>query len=484
MSMTLSTDHHSRDAALQDEAIEVRRPDTGAVLEIVPAATLTDLDRAVSHAKAAQSDWARDEGRRRQLLHRLADLTIEHADELTALVAQETGKPMPVAGIEPHWAAEHLRWIADVDIPEVLQFEAAGERIRLERVPVGVVGAIIPWNVPAVMAVHKFAAAARMGNTVIVKPSPFAPLATRRWVELAQKVLPENILQVLVGHDEVGRALVAHPDVDMIGFTGSTLTGKAIMRSAAETLKPLGLELGGNDAAIVLPDAPIEEMAEGIFMGAFLLSGQVCQAIKRLYVHRSQYEKLGKLLAEMAGAQVLGGPDDPGATFGPLVTLEQRDRVATLVDDARSRGARVFSGGRAPESPGYYYEPTVLMDVPDDAPIVTEEQFGPALPVLVYDDVEEVLERANSSEYGLGGSVWTADVEAGASLARRLQAGSVWVNAHATIHPAVPFGGVKQSGIGREGGLDGLLSYSQLQTVHLPGSTSPDSKLSSRGDGK
>lgn len=431
-------------------------------------ASVDDLDTAVTKAVSVQPGWAEDDAYRRKVLHKLADLTVEYAAELGNLLAKETGKPHAAAEMEPIWAADHIRWIADAELPEVPEFEAGGELIRLERGPVGVVGAIVPWNVPAVMAIHKFAAAARVGNTVIIKPSPFTPMATKRWGEIAQQVLPDGVMQVLIGHNDVGQALVAHPDVDMIGFTGSTVTGRAIMHSAADHLKPLALELGGNDAAIVLPDAPIEEIAEGLFMGAFLLSGQVCQAIKRLYVHRSQYEQVGEILAKIAEAQVLGGPEDAEATFGPLVTSQQRDRVANLVDDARERGARILTGGQAPDRPGYFYEPTIVMDIPDNARLVQEEQFGPALPILVYDDVEDALDRANSNEFGLGGSVWTADVESGAKLARRLEAGSVWVNAHATIHPAVSFGGVKQSGLGREGGIEGMLGYTEQLTVHLP----------------
>lgn len=441
---------------------------TGETICSVPVASLADLDNAVALAKRAQVSWSEDEENRRTLLHKLADITVEYAEELQQIAAEETGKPIPFAAIEPHWAAEHLRWIADAKLPEISEFEAGGELIRLERGARGVVAAIIPWNVPTVMAIHKFAAAARMGNTVIIKPSPFTPLATMRWVELAQQILPEGVVQILVGHDQLGKALVAHPGVDMIAFTGSTATGQAIMRAAANDLKPLALELGGNDAAIILPDTPLEKFAQDIFMGAFLLSGQVCQAIKRLYVHRSQAEELGAMLTEIAQAQVLGGPDNPEATFGPLITEQQRERVSMLVDDARSRGARILTGGQIPNLPGYFYEPTILMDLEDDAPIVAEEQFGPALPILVYDDVEEAIERANANEYGLGGSIWSGDVELAAKLACRLESGSVWVNAHATIHPAITFGGIKRSGLGREGGIEGLLGYSEIQTVHLP----------------
>lgn len=466
--MTISSQTTETLTAPTGDSITITSPATGEDIVTIPTATVEDLNAAVAKAVAAQAKWAADEDARRQALRKLADLTVEHAPELGNLVAQETGKPRMAAEMEPVWAADHIRWIADAELPEVTEFEAGGELIRFERAPVGVVGAIVPWNVPAVMAIHKFAAAARVGNTVVIKPSPYTPLATRRWAELAQQVLPEGVVQVVVGHNDVGEALVSHPDVDMIGFTGSTATGRAIMRSAADHLKPLALELGGNDAALVLPDAPVEEMAEGLFMGAFMLSGQVCQAIKRLYVHRSQYEKVGELLANIARAQVLGGPDDESATFGPLVTSAQRDRVASLVEDAKKRGARILTGGQAPDRPGYFYEPTIVMDIDDDAPLVAEEQFGPALPILVYDDVEEALERANSNEYGLGGSVWTADVAKGTELARRLESGSVWVNAHATIHPAVSFGGVKQSGLGREGGIEGMLGYTQQRTVHLP----------------
>ncbi len=450
------------------DTLTIISPATGEEVATIPTTTSTELDRAINRARGVQQPWAADEPARRQALRALADLTEEHQDELAQLVAQETGKPTPAAQIEPMWAAEHLRWIADVELPEPKQSTVAGEVIIEERIPLGVVAAIVPWNVPLTMAVHKFAAAARMGNTVVVKPSPFTPLATRRWAELAAQVLPEGVLEFVVGGDDLGRQLTAHPDIDMIGFTGSTATGQAIMKNAAPDLKRILLELGGNDAAIVLPDADPAEIAEGIFMSSFILSGQVCQAIKRLYVHRSIHDELVEALTGIAEAQVVGTPDELDTTMGPLTTRAQADRVAELVEDARRRGAEIRTGGRHVDRAGHFYEPTIVTGIPTDARLVTEEQFGPALPVIAYDDVDDAVRQANDTEYGLGGSVWSADPVVAAGVARRLQAGSVWVNAHATIHPAVPFGGVKHSGLGREGGIAGLEAYAETQTVHLP----------------
>jgi acyl-CoA reductase-like NAD-dependent aldehyde dehydrogenase len=454
--------------AAAPDTLTILSPATGEEIATIPASTPEELDRAVLRARTSQPSWAADDDARRQALRALADVTEQHQEELVRLVAQETGKPAMAAQIEPAWAAEHLRWIADVDLPEAGPRTVAGELILEERVPVGVVAAIVPWNVPLTMAVHKFAAAARMGNTVVVKPSPFTPLATRRWAELAAQILPAGVLEFVVGGDDLGRQMTAHPGIDMIGFTGSTATGQSIMKSAAPTLKRIVLELGGNDAAIVLPDADPAQVAEGIFMGSFILSGQVCQAIKRLYVHRSVHDELVEALAGIAEAQVLGTPDEPDTTMGPLTTRAQAERVAELVEDARSRGAVVRTGGRPADRAGYFYEPTIVTHVPTDARLVTEEQFGPALPIIAYDDVDDAVRQANDTDYGLGGSVWSSDPEAAAQVARRLQAGSVWVNAHATIHPAVPFGGVKQSGIGREGGIAGLEAYAETRTVHLP----------------
>lgn len=448
---------------------EVRSPATGRVVGRAPMAGRDELDLAVAAARRAQPQWAADETHRRDVLRAAADVIEAHADELARLVSDETGKPLPLAMFEPLGAAEHMRWIADQDLPSTrLSGEAdSATGVTLEYVPFGVVGAIIPWNVPLIMMLHKFAQAARMGNTVVAKPSPFTPLSSLRAAELLAGVIPAGVLNVVSGGDEIGRAVVEHPGIDMISFTGSSETGSKIMASAAPTLKRVSLELGGNDAAIVLPDVDLDSAAERIFGGAFILSGQACAAIKRLYVHDAVYDELLDRLARLARTLQPGDPFDAATTFGPLMTGEQFTRVVELVDDARSRGGRIVTGGGPVGDQGYFFAPTIVDDLPEDARLVAEEQFGPVLPVMRYVDLDDAIARANDTAYGLSASVWSSDPAAAAEVARKLEAGTVWVNKHAVISPEVPFGGAKRSGFGREGGLAGILNFGALRTVDV-----------------
>jgi len=437
----------------REESFEVRSPATGDVVGNAPEASLADLDRAVAAARRAQPAWAADEALRRKVLHDVADVLEAHAEALATLVADETGKPFGAAMFEPLGAVAHIRWIADQELPAT-RLSGEGETgVVLEWVPYGVVGAIVPWNVPLIMLMHKFAAMALVGNTVVAKPSPFTPLSSLRAAELVAHVVPAGVLQVLSGGDELGRAIVEHPGIDMIGFTGSSETGSKIMASAARTLKKVSLELGGNDAAIVLPDVDVDAAAERIFGGAFVLSGQACAAIKRLYVHRDVYQPLVDRLVAIAEGTKLGDPFDPATTMGPLSTGEQFARVNELVDAALAEG--------------FFFAPTIVEGLADDARLVAEEQFGPVLPVMVFDDVDDAVARANGTPYGLSASVWSQDAAVAAAVARRLTAGTVWVNKHAVVMPHVPFGGAKQSGFGREGGLAGIINYAQLRTVDV-----------------
>jgi len=448
--------------------IDVAAPATGEVFAQVPDCVLAELDRAVTAARRAQPAWAADESARRTALLRFASLIEENAARLANLLAQENGKPLRAAQGETFGAVEHVRWTAEAEIATQTVDHPGREQVVLEHVPVGVVAAIVPWNAPLVMAAHKIAAATRVGNTVVLKPSPFTPVATLALAELAAQAFPPGVVNVLPGGDELGRGMTAHPGIDLVSFTGSAAVGRSIMAAAAGTLKRVILELGGNDAAIVLDDADPDAVAPGLFFSSFLLSGQVCQAIKRLYVHRSQYDAVVERLVAIAEAAQLGEPFDEGVTMGPLTTPAQRDRVAALVEDARARGGRVRTGGHAVERPGYFYAPTIVTDLDDDAPLVAEEQFGPALPVLVYDDLDDAIERANGTPYGLSASVWTSDVARGAEVARRLVGGSLWINRHAGVDADIPFGGMRQSGLGRESGLAGLLGYTELRTLAVP----------------
>lgn len=445
----------------------VRSPATGEVIAQVPDATISDLDRAVTAARRALPAWAADEALRRRVLRDAADILEAHAEELAAIVSGETGKPFGAALFEPMGAAEHLRWIADQELPTTRLSGDDKTGVLLEWVPVGVVGAIVPWNVPLIMVLHKFAAAARVGNTVVAKPSPFTPVASLRAAELLNSVIPAGVFNVLSGADDLGKAMVEHAGIDMIGFTGSSATGSKIMAGAAGTLKRVSLELGGNDAAIVLGDVDVDVAAERIFGAAFVLSGQACAAIKRLYIQRSVYRPLVERLVEIARSAHLGDPFDPGTTMGPLTTGEQFARVSELVEDARASGGNVRTGGDRVGSEGYFFAPTIIEGLSDDARVVVEEQFGPVLPVMAFDDVDEAVARANDTEYGLSASVWSSDPAAAAEIARRLQAGTVWVNKHAVVMPPVPFGGAKRSGFGREGGLAGILNYAELRTVDI-----------------
>lgn len=446
----------------------VEDPATGVVVGSVPALRADVLDEAVAAARLAQPGWAADEARRVEVLRGIAALLVEHADELGALVSLETGKARVGGHMEAVKAAEHVEWIATADLRREVLVEDPQRTVLLEHAPLGVVAAIVPWNAPLIMAVHKAAAALRTGNAVIVKPSPSTPLATLRFAELVAGLVPAGVLSVLTGGDELGRAMTSHPSIDMVAFTGSVGTGRAIMASAAPTLKRLTLELGGNDAAVVLDDVDPAVVGPHLFRAAFLNSGQVCQAIKRLYVARPVYDAVVAELVRAAGIVRLGGPTEDGATFGPLTTADQLGIVEGLVDDARSRGAVVRCGGHRLSRPGHFYPPTVVTGLDDSAPLVAQEQFGPALPVLPFDDVDEAVARANGTEFGLSASVWSADVDRAALVARRLVAGSVWINRHAGVEPGIPFGGMCQSGLGREGGLEGLLRYTESRTIEIP----------------
>ena len=343
-----------------------------------------------------------------------------------------------------------------------------GKRIELHRKPLGVVGSITPWNWPLMIAVWHIMPALRAGNAVVIKPSPFTPLSTLRLVQIMAAVLPAGLVNSVVGEAEVGQAMAEHPGIAKLVFTGSTRTGQDIMRRAAGNLKRLTLELGGNDAAIVLPGTDTAAIAEGLFATAFLNMGQTCAALKRLYVHESQVDAVCEQLAAIAARQVLGGGLEPGVTFGPVQNAPQLARVEALVEDARAQGARIVCGGQRLDRPGYFYAPTIVAGLSNGARLVDEEQFGPVLPVIAYRTVDEAVALANASSMGLGGSVW-GEVQAATTLAPRLECGTVWVNGHAEVLPHCPFGGSKMSGVGVEFGLDGLLEYTQPQLLNING---------------
>ena len=317
------------------------------------------------------------------------------------------------------------------------------------------------------IAVWHVMPAIRVGCTVIIKPSPFTPLSTLRLVELMNQALPPGVINVVTGDATVGDHMTTHPDIDKIVFTGSVATGKRVMSNAAQTLKRLTLELGGNDPGIVLPGTKIEPLLEKLFWGCFLNAGQTCSALKRLYVHEAQYEEVVRQFATYCSGFPVGNGMDPKSLIGPLSNRMQRDKVAALVDEARARGARIVIGGERPRGSGFFYPVTVIADATDDMRVVKEEQFGPVIPILKYRTIDEAIERANSLDVGLGGSVWGDNPQEATNFASRLECGTAWVNQHGMVHPLAPFGGVKQSGIGVEFNLDGLKEYTTIQVLSV-----------------
>jgi acyl-CoA reductase-like NAD-dependent aldehyde dehydrogenase len=458
-------------AAVTDpDGREVLDPATGEVVGRVADRTADDVDAAVARVRAAQPAWAaRPDAERIELLLRAADAVEAAAEPLAELLSREQGKPLdgPNARFEVGACAAWLRATAATELPVETVVDDGETRAELHYRPVGVVGAIGPWNWPMMITVWQVAPALRMGNTVVVKPSEYTPLSVLALVHVLNGVLPADVLTVVAGGREVGARLSAHPDVDKLMFTGSTATGQAIIRSSADTVKRLTLELGGNDAGIVLPDVDPQAIAEGLFWGAFINTGQTCAALKRLYVHTDVYDEVCAALVEVARAMPMGRGLDEGTVLGPLQNRAQYEVVARLVDAARDSGARILLGGDPdPDAPGHFYPTTLVADVDDDNPLVAEEQFGPALPIVRYDDVEEAIAMANRLDVGLGASVWGRDRDAARAVAARLQAGTVWINSHGGVHPMIPFGGVKQSGYGLEFGVEGLKAVAVPQVIN------------------
>lgn len=441
---------------------------TGQTFAYVPDGTVADLDDAVRRAKAAQKDWAAlSHAQRSAILRRAADEVEEHLEELARIIAQEQGKPISGMGarFEAGGCAVWIRTAAEAVIEPEVVFEAGESRSEIHYVPLGVVGAISPWNWPALIAIWQIAPALRMGNTVIAKPSEYTPLSVLAVIELMNRHLPADVLIGISGGREIGAALSGHPDIAKVMFTGSTRTGREIVKASANNLARLTLELGGNDPGIVLPGADVKTLAPAIFGGAFINSGQTCAALKRLYVHESVYDELVAELKLLVDAAVVGPGLDEKSEFGPLTTKQQFDIVRDLVKDAKKRGGTIVSGGSAlPKLGPHFFAPTLVTDVTDGIALVDEEQFGPVLPIIRYRDVDDAIERANASTQALGASVW-GDRERALQVAEKIESGTVWINQHGTLNPWVPFGGVKGSGYGLEFGTHGLKAVAAPKVI-------------------
>jgi acyl-CoA reductase-like NAD-dependent aldehyde dehydrogenase len=447
--------------------MDVINPATGQALTACPRADVTQLNEAVAAAQAAFPAWSRKSWQeRRQSLLALADALAKRQDEFARIMTLEQGKPFMQAQFEIGGAIAMIHAFADMKIePRVLREDATQKIVQL-RAPLGVVAAITPWNFPMILLMIKVAPALIAGNTVVAKPAPTTPLTTLLFGELAASILPPGVLNVIADQNDLGTALTQHPDVAKVAFTGSTATGRKVMASVAGTIKRITLELGGNDAAIILPGVNAKEIAPKIFMGAMINAGQVCLAIKRVYAHESIYEELCAELAKLADSAIVGDGMNPDTQIGPVQNKAQFEKVKDYIADGRARG-KIIAGGKAFEGGGYFITPTIVRDIPDDARLVREEQFGPVMPVMKYSDIDDAIARANSSEYGLGGTVWGANLEQAYEVAAKMDTGTVWVNKHLDLPPDIPFAGAKQSGLGTEMGHEGLEEFTQPKVIHL-----------------
>jgi phenylacetaldehyde dehydrogenase len=470
MSTSTATSTVETSSAAAGSSRTILNPATGQPVGEAPVHTVEDLERAVAAAQAAQPAWAAlGHDARSASLMKAADAVERSAEELARLLSREQGKPLngPNARFEVGACAAWLRAAAGTPLDPETVVDDGETRAELHYRPIGVVGAIGPWNWPMLITVWQIGPALRMGNAVVVKPSEYTPLSVLALVEILNQELPEGLLTVVSGGRDVGEALAGHPAIGKIMFTGSTATGKAIIKSSADTVKRLTLELGGNDAGIVLPDADPQAIAEGLFWGAFINTGQTCAALKRLYVHTDIYDAVCEALTNVAAAMPMGNGLDEVNVLGPLQNRAQYDIVARLVEAARDSGAKILLGGNPdPDQPGNFYPTTLVANIDNSNPLVAEEQFGPALPIIRYTTVDEAVVMANAVDVGLGASVWSADPAEARKVAARIEAGTVWINAHGMVNPMIPFGGSKQSGYGLEFGVEGLKALGVPQVIN------------------
>ncbi len=447
--------------------IEVVNPANEQVIGQVPDCGQEELDRAVAAARAAFKTWSKTPiEERRAVIMKISGAIKENADELMRLLTSEQGKPHAQATGEIYGAAGMAAAQSTLSLEDEINEDSDVRLSRTRRVPVGVVGGIVPWNFPVMMAIQKVVPALLSGCTIVLKPSPFTPLATLRIMELVADVVPAGVLNVITGGDDLGPMITAHPDIDKITFTGSTATGKRVMETASKDLKRITLELGGNDASIVLPDADVKKVAEQLFWSSFTNAGQICVAAKRIYIHEDIYDELSAAIAEYARHVKVGDGAEQGTAVGPIQNKKQYERVLELIQDAKDHGYKFLVGGdHDPSVPGYYVPITILDNPPEDARIVAEEQFGPVMPLMKFATVDEAIARANASDYGLAGAVWTSNTDEGVRVAEQLETGTVWINEFLHLSPFAPFGGHKQSGFGAEYGKEGLLEFTYPQVI-------------------
>ena len=450
-----------------DHQLQVINPATEEIFETVARASEAQMEAAVAAAKRAQKDWAKTSmAERRAKLEELVGAIAAEADEFARIITQEQGKPLPEAAGEVEWSQGYLAHTATLELPDRVIQDDEAFRIETRHKPLGVVAGIIAWNFPLLLACWKIGPALMAGNAIVLKPAPTTPVSALKLGQLCQRIFPAGLVNIIVDDNDLGPKLSSHPDVAKVGFTGSSETGKRVAASAADTMKRVTLEMGGNDAAIVLPDVDVKETAIKVYGGAFLNAGQVCLAVKRAYVHEDIYDAMCDELAELASQAVVDDGLKQGTTIGPIQNKAQYEKIKGYLADARADG-RVIAGGEALEGKGYFVPPTIVRDVSDGQRIVDEEQFGPILPVVPFKDVEDVVERANATDFGLGGSVHGADLDRATEIAGDIEAGTVWVNQQLNIGPHIPMAGFKGSGLGVEQSIEGLAEYTQMQVINV-----------------
>lgn len=451
----------------KSKRIKVINPSTEKVIAHVPKGTEKDINKAVAAAKKAFPKWADTPLKKRQdIVNKMADVVADNAEMLARLLVKEQGKPMPEAMGEMAWTEGYLRHYATL-APKGRTIQNDGEfKIEVRRVPLGVVAGICPWNFPVLVPFWKIGPALVAGNTIVIKPAPSTPLTILKILELCNKFVPAGVINVVTDENDLGPLLTNHNDVAKVSFTGSSETGKKIMASAAGTVKRVTLELGGNDPAIIMPDVDVKATAAQVYGGAFLNAGQVCLAIKRVYVHEKIYDEFCDELAKLANEAIVGDGLQQGTTVGPLANADQYKKVKALLKSAKKDG-KVMTGGVVKGKKGYFIKPVIVRDVKDGADIVDKEQFGPIMPVIKFSKLKDVTGRANASDYGLGASVWSKDVKAATKVAEKLESGSVWVNQALNIGPHIPMAGFKTSGLGVEQSTEGLEEFTQIQVLNV-----------------
>ncbi|GIO24069.1 aldehyde dehydrogenase family protein [Oceanobacillus sp. J11TS1] len=454
-----------------EKTLPVINPAKETEVGVSPVASRDDLNKVVFAARTAFPKWAAlSMEKRAEMLEKLADVIAKNREELARIFTLEMGRPINAAFgsyTEIDHAASWCRAVSNYRVPREVIEDTEKHRVERIRTPLGVAGLIVPWNFPVMLAMWKISSALLSGNTIVVKPSPYTPLTTLRIGEIAREIFPRGVFNVVAGTNELGQWMTEHPDIDKISFTGSTATGKKVMKSAANNLKRVSLELGGNDAAIVLEDADPKEIVEPLFWSAFSNTAQVCVATKRLYVHEKIYDEFLDSFVQYAKKIPVGDGMEPTTMIGPVQNKMQYEKVKDLINDAKRTGANIVCGGNVEDKTGYFIPITIIDNPPENSRVVTEEAFGPVLPVIKYSDYEEVIKKANDTSYGLAGTVWGRDLELARTVAEKLETGTVWINEFQVMGPQYPFGGHKQSGVGVENSLDGILEYTNSKVIML-----------------